>query len=315
MKKFLVVIYLFVVTSLFSHTYEVGIKVLDSNGNAMSTNLSLHSTTNLNTSLRSGTSRSSLSFPSNQNFIFDITDIDGNNTTNPSWYGVTSGDYIICINGDYFSISLPSSGDSYCTYQNGSFYVNSGPMTVQPVITISGPSTLNYKQTGTFTATSTLDLSLGYLIWSRKDGSGSWSEIAYDVTSINAKMLNSTFTLKFELVDYNITAYKSVSQNTSASKENTNLSDNLNYEFNLANNFPNPFNPSTKISYSITQDGYVSLKVFDILGNEISELVANYQSAGVYEVEFNASNLPSGTYIYRLEAENQILTKQMILVK
>jgi hypothetical protein len=85
--------------------------------------------------------------------------------------------------------------------------------------------------------------------------------------------------------------------------------------YNLEQNYPNPFNPSTTISYSIPASSFVTLKVFDILGNEISSLVNEEMSAGNYEVEFNAVNLPSGVYFYRLQTANFVETRKMVLMK
>ncbi|MCU0344521.1 MAG: T9SS type A sorting domain-containing protein, partial [Ignavibacterium sp.] len=76
-----------------------------------------------------------------------------------------------------------------------------------------------------------------------------------------------------------------------------------------------PFNPSTKIKYSIPQLSNVVIKVFDILGNEIETLVNEEKSAGTYEVIWSASQLPSGVYFYQLKAGDFISTKKMILLK
>jgi photosystem II stability/assembly factor-like uncharacterized protein len=93
--------------------------------------------------------------------------------------------------------------------------------------------------------------------------------------------------------------------------------------FSLEQNYPNPFNPSTKIKYIIPnvethRDAslqMVTLKVYDVLGNEVATLVNEEKPAGSYEVEFSASNLPSGTYFYQLKASSLIETKKMILLK
>ncbi|MBI3125691.1 MAG: T9SS type A sorting domain-containing protein [Ignavibacteriales bacterium] len=85
--------------------------------------------------------------------------------------------------------------------------------------------------------------------------------------------------------------------------------------FSLEQNYPNPFNPTTRISYSIKEAGLVTLKVFDILGREVSTLVNEVKPAGRFEVEFNASDLPSGTYIYRLTAGNYQTINKMSFVK
>ena len=86
-------------------------------------------------------------------------------------------------------------------------------------------------------------------------------------------------------------------------------------EYKLENNYPNPFNPSTKIRYSVPQSSNVTIKVFDILGNEIETLVSEEKPAGEYEVELNGTGLPSGVYFYQLRAGSYLETKKMVLLK
>ena len=90
-------------------------------------------------------------------------------------------------------------------------------------------------------------------------------------------------------------------------------------EYYLAQNFPNPFNPSTKIKYSVPQSSQVVIKVFDVLGNELATLVNEEKPAGTYELTWNANNLPSGIYFYQLSttsgAGDYINTKKMVLLK
>ncbi len=85
--------------------------------------------------------------------------------------------------------------------------------------------------------------------------------------------------------------------------------------FLLEQNYPNPFNPTTSIVYSIPSNEYVTLKVYDILGNEISILVNEQKSAGRYKVVFNASSFSSGVYFYKISAGNLIQIKKMIILK
>ena len=70
--------------------------------------------------------------------------------------------------------------------------------------------------------------------------------------------------------------------------------------FELSQNYPNPFNPTTNIGYRVANVGFVSLKVYDVLGREVRTLVSEVRNAGSYEVQFDASDLPSGVYMYRL---------------
>lgn len=106
---------------------------------------------------------------------------------------------------------------------------------------------------------------------------------------------------------------------------NTESESRLPGEFSLSQNYPNPFNPITKIKFTIPQTdiplqrgargGLVTLKVFDVLGNEIATLFNEEKPAGEYEVEFNAVKLPSGIYFYQLKSDSFIQTKKMVLMK
>ncbi|KER09177.1 MAG: hypothetical protein HY22_13285 [[Candidatus Thermochlorobacteriaceae] bacterium GBChlB] len=86
-------------------------------------------------------------------------------------------------------------------------------------------------------------------------------------------------------------------------------------EYRLFQNYPNPFNPTTTIRYNLPASGFVSLKVYDVLGREVSSLVNERQTAGSYESRFNAANLPSGMYFYRLQSGTFTETRKMLLVK
>lgn len=85
--------------------------------------------------------------------------------------------------------------------------------------------------------------------------------------------------------------------------------------FSLEQNYPNPFNPSTKIKYSVPNSELVTLKVYDVLGNEVTILVGEEEPAGSYEINFNASELSSGIYFYQLQVGSFVETKRMVLLK
>jgi hypothetical protein len=80
-------------------------------------------------------------------------------------------------------------------------------------------------------------------------------------------------------------------------------------------NFPNPFNPSTKITFQIPEPGLVSLKIYDVLGIEVASLLNEEKIPGKYEIDFDAAYLSSGIYFYTLRAGNFISIKKMILIK
>lgn len=85
--------------------------------------------------------------------------------------------------------------------------------------------------------------------------------------------------------------------------------------YSLSQNFPNPFNPNTTISFSIANPGLVSVKIFDVLGEEIMHLVNEYKNSGNYSVNFEASGLSSGIYFYTMNSGNFVSTKKMIVLK
>ncbi len=86
-------------------------------------------------------------------------------------------------------------------------------------------------------------------------------------------------------------------------------------DYTLFDNYPNPFNPSTKIMYTVPNNEFVTLKVYNTVGEEVMTLVNEVKQPGLYEVDFNAASLPSGVYMYRIIAGEFVQTKKMILMK
>ena len=117
---------------------------------------------------------------------------------------------------------------------------------------------------------------------------------------------SSSYLYRLKQIDYSgkIKFYKAITVNISIIET-----------YVLQQNYPNPFNPSTTIIYQIPELSFVTLKVYDVLGNEITSLVNEEKSAGSYEVEFNASELSSGIYFYQLKLGKSIQTRKMILTK
>jgi ligand-binding sensor domain-containing protein len=93
------------------------------------------------------------------------------------------------------------------------------------------------------------------------------------------------------------------------------LSTDLPTHFSLGQNYPNPFNPSTTISFSLPSKSFVSLKVFDIIGREIAAIISEEMSAGSYTKQWNAANMSSGIYFYRLQAGSFTETKKLLLLR
>ena len=93
------------------------------------------------------------------------------------------------------------------------------------------------------------------------------------------------------------------------------VENNIAMDFQLMQNYPNPFNPVTTIKYSIPNENNVTIKVYDMLGSEITTLINENKPAGSYEIQFDGSNLASGTYLYKIEAGDFTATKKLMLIK
>jgi Peptidase family M28/Secretion system C-terminal sorting domain len=139
------------------------------------------------------------------------------------------------------------------------------------------------------------------------DGKGNSTEINY-YSFIDNPQLSGVNQLYYRLkqVDFDGTfSYSDV----------INVSYDVPVEFVLSQNYPNPFNPSTRINYFVPQESFVSVKVYDFLGREVMTLVNETRTVGNYEMVFDASNMPSGTYFYTLISGDYSTTKKMILIK
>ena len=120
------------------------------------------------------------------------------------------------------------------------------------------------------------------------------------------------FKLKAFNSNKNINFYIKFSVDNSTDIKETSL---LNDTFSLAQNYPNPFNPSTNIVFNLPTQGFVKLTIVDLLGKKVDEPIANYLGAGMHSIEYDASRLSSGIYIYQLSYQDKIERKKMILLK
>lgn len=166
------------------------------------------------------------------------------------------------------------------------------------IISSNPPGTMVVKMSlktsaGSFASNENLDLQ-----WKNSPGPGFFTRIyAY------VNMLNTEVTVPGNhFID---TMQVSVNQISSA----------VPVKYELQQNYPNPFNPSTKINFSLPKSGLVSLKVYDVSGKEIADLVNENLTVGTYEYKFNAASLSSGIYFYTLKADGISYTKRMMLIK
>ena len=175
------------------------------------------------------------------------------------------------------------------------------PDTLRPVYDVDTPDSLltfeigYYPMDGNFTITYDADT---YTISGEANNPGNYTVYVYVSDDSSANSMDSTLIL--------------VQNPTSV---NDNFLNQIPKKYSLAQNYPNPFNPSTVIRYGIPNSGLVTLKIYNVLGREVATLINKYQQAGRYEISFNASELASGIYFYRLHSNNYTSIKKMILLK
>ena len=145
--------------------------------------------------------------------------------------------------------------------------------------------------------------------WTIKYTNSDFAGSSEEPTGIFVDTLANIYVTGMSALDYATVKY--VQTPTSVD----NLPQSIPDRFTLEENYPNPFNPSTKISWQSSVSSRQTLKVYDVLGNEVVMLVDEYKPAGIYEVEFVASLLSSGIYFYKLQSGNFVETKKMIIIK
>ncbi len=206
-----------------------------------------------------------------------------------------------------------------------------GPDTIKPVIThtpIGNTPKVNWPVAVSATVIGDCGLDSVWVRW--KINSGNFKQFKLLNTSGNTytSIFNSTQseinigdTIRYRIIAQDISSYhnkdstalynfkviQSVGINSNAGA--------VPEKYSLYQNYPNPFNPVTRINFDIPKQGVVSLKIYDILGREVKELVNETKSPGSYSVDFDASDFSSGTYFYRLESNGFSDVKRMILIK
>ncbi len=154
------------------------------------------------------------------------------------------------------------------------------------------------------------------VIQNQNDGSGEWkflfSSYLPNDEIVHVKVEDTGNSTIGAVLRADAIKFKLVAETTDIDDLTT---ENLPDTYELKQNFPNPFNPTTNIKYQLKGNGFVSLKVFDVLGREVKELVNEYKKSGFHTVEFNADLLSSGVYFYRLECNEFVDTKKMILLQ
>jgi hypothetical protein len=245
------------------------------------------------------------------------------NNNNGLYYAPGLGtNYTSFSEGDILRWSAINSCSTYCTSGLPNFWQNCLILTRKhnnPRV-VWGPhpsfSTTHYK---IYRAVSTLPLSNPEFHASLI---ATVNSNTFDYRDVNINLNGSNY------IYYFVKAYNSASNNYSPRtnivntrggiyKENTesNLEAEIITDYSLNPNYPNPFNPSTNITYQLPKKGHVVLKIYNTLGKEVSELVNETKEEGTYSVTFNGENLPSGLYFYKIQIGEFVEVKKMLLLK
>jgi hypothetical protein len=210
-------------------------------------------------------------------------------------------------------------GYNFDVYSVGIFFVFQNPVEDQFTITTSDQKLFNLKSIAAYQVSELSDDNLIIEGWngSSKEYSATFNNITtWQILSLNYNNINKTvFKLESSgqggLTDFNFDNFY-IEDSTIVAQDSTTA---IPKSYNLSQNYPNPFNPSTAINYQLPQAGKVTIKIYDIIGNEVSILADGYIDAGSYSVTFNASNLASGIYLYELKSNEFVSRKKMMFIK
>jgi photosystem II stability/assembly factor-like uncharacterized protein len=203
------------------------------------------------------------------------------------------------------------------------FDISDGPFTIQSskVITVLTPNGGEILEGGsnyeiTWSSTDVENVKIEYSI----NNGASWNLVIDSTQSTGIYQWSVpnilTTQARIKISDISLPSIYDISDNPFRINYVVDVNDPENFlNYNLMQNYPNPFNPSTTINYSVPEFTLVNLSVYDVLGRVVTTLVSDYKSAGNYSVEFDASDIPSGIYIYKITTSDFAATKKMILLK
>ncbi|MCZ6704211.1 MAG: FG-GAP-like repeat-containing protein [Ignavibacteria bacterium] len=250
-------------------------------------------------------------FPINSwEWDFDNDGIIDATEQNPQWTYNSIGTFTVNL-----TIQTAGSSESKAKID----YINVQILPGFPVITFEEPPitdttvTLGTMVTFTVSAIDTTGYPLSYT-W-REDGFRKSTDTLFTYRASAFEPTPRTDTVVVEITNGFNNTFRTWVVHVESTTAAEDVINKLPTEFNLEQNYPNPFNPSTKIIFSIPQETNVILKVYNLLGKEVATLVNENKKPGFYELNFGGENLPSGVYVYRIEAGSFSSSKKMILLK
>lgn len=219
-----------------------------------------------------------------------------------------------CEPGTVYATAIRSNGRIYFTTSNEIriTWDNGTPLSIIPIIQLPFITTkiLKDQQEDLFVVAS--DYTTSYL-YKNNNGTVSWNLLG-ELSGINTH----AYIKQIQINSFGDIFYVDNGSLFKISRTTTDVANDshvLPTEFHLFQNYPNPFNPSTTISYSLPQNSFVTLKMYNILGQEIKTLVNDEKLSGTHSVRFDGSNLSSGIYFYMLRTENYSQTKELTLIR
>lgn len=209
---------------------------------------------------------------------------------------------------EYSLNSITSYGGEIC-YLEGSDYMLKSANSGDSWTAISKPYTNSYFDYQKIIPISEIELYTFYGngIYHSNDGGGSWKLIKENSHAIYPQTWENIWAASSGILYTENAGVVGI--------EEVHNGNEIVSEFKLEQNYPNPFNPSTTIEYSLNKESWVSLKVYDILGREVAELVNEFKKNGNYKINFNAKGLSSGIYIYTLKTHNNSISQKMLLLR
>jgi len=238
------------------------------------------------------------------NPVFKTKAANGKRSIAVSWYSsVDSTGFNIVHVSDAWLVTprFASSSDSISFRATGGSSVYCDSMQIWVNTIDNTPANFNYK--------------LGTIVWPLGSQYGRFTQYRYSLAQFSGQQIAIGFRYHMDLQDANGLLVQLDDIYVGGIVGVQNISTDIPVSFKLSQNYPNPFNPETNILFDIPKKTFVTLKVYDILGKEVAELLNENMNPGYYNVDFDASHLPSGAYFYNITTSEFTQTKKMMLLK
>ncbi len=244
---------------------------------------------------------------------FMYTSTDGGATWEETYSAIPQGVYLKALAAEEGTVFLGTTRGVYRSDDGGLSWINESSGLLKDSSDVYPSISLMYGSASTSTSPSTLFAAAGGNLYRLNNAQGSWDVVYEQPAGSEGRITNVAAVDGFLYVVSTAGIWRN--RLTDLSSLGAMIPADVPSGFILSQNYPNPFNPSTAIQYVLPRSGFVSLKVYDVLGSEVATLVDGRRSAGTYSVVFNGSKLASGVYFYRLTAPGVNIVRKMLLEK